>query len=79
MPANEWADSTLLQGKDVRRVIVNGRRTTDLEVTDLVAEAGVAFQNPFDQITGAAITVYDEVAIGPENLGFVAPGFDRPD
>ncbi len=63
--------SHFFKGKMRGEVIVNGRRTTDLEVTDLVAEVGVVFQNPFDQITGAASTVYDEVAIGPENLGLL--------
>ena len=57
------------KGKMLGEVIVNGRRTAELEVTDMVGEVGVVFQNPFDQITGAASTVYDEVAIGPENLG----------
>lgn len=50
-------------------VLVNGRKTTEVEVTEMVKEIGVVFQNPFDQLTGAASTVFDEVAIGPENLG----------
>lgn len=51
-------------------VVVNGRNTRTIEITDLVREISVVFQNPFDQLTGAANTVYEEVAIGPENMGF---------
>lgn len=57
------------KGRMEGEVLVNGKKTSDLEVTDLVTEISVVFQNPFDQVTGAADRVYDEVAIGPENLG----------
>jgi len=50
-------------------VIVNNKNTAEVEVADMVKDIGVVFQNPFDQLTGAANTVFDEVAIGPENLG----------
>jgi len=57
------------KGRMVGEVIINGRKTSDVEPSDLVTEIGVVFQNPFDQLTGSASTVYDEVAIGPESLG----------
>jgi len=50
-------------------VIINGNKTTEKDVAELCTEIGVVFQNPFDQLTGAASQVFDEVAIGPENLG----------
>jgi energy-coupling factor transport system ATP-binding protein len=51
-------------------VHVNGKNTRGCSICDLVKEIGIVFQNPFDQITGSASTVYEEVAIGPENFGF---------
>ncbi len=35
----------------------------------LAGTAGLVFANPFNQITGARFTVYEEVAFGLENLG----------
>jgi len=58
------------KGKMYGEVTINGRNTAEVEPSDLVTEISVVFQNPFDQLTGSASTVYDEVAIGPENLGF---------
>jgi energy-coupling factor transporter ATP-binding protein EcfA2 len=44
----------------------------DLQKSNLsqwVLIAGLAFQNPFNQISGAKYTVYEEVAFGLENTG----------
>ncbi len=38
-------------------------------LNDWVRNVGVAFQNPFNQISGAKFTVYDEIAFGLENMG----------
>lgn len=51
---------------DVR---VAGRSIPDTPLTDLAGLAGLVFQNPFNQITGARFTVLEEVAFGLENLG----------
>jgi len=46
-------------GHDVRRT----------PVSQLAADVGLVFHNPFNQISGARYTVLEEVAFGLENLG----------
>ncbi len=38
-------------------------------LNEWVVNVGLVFQNPFNQISGAKFTVYEEVAFGLENLG----------
>ena len=48
----------------------------DLKSTTLnewVLNVGLVFQNPFNQISGAKFTVYEEIAFGLENLGVPRP------
>jgi len=46
-------------GQDIRRV----------RLEDWVLKVGLVFQNPFNQISGAKFTVYEEIAFGLENIG----------
>lgn len=57
------------QGELVGRVHVAGLETKDHPLEDIVLVSGLVFQNPFNQISGAKFTVYDEIAFGLENLG----------
>lgn len=50
-------------------VRVNGADTNMMPLADLVTQVGMVFQNPFNQISGAKLTVAEEIAFGPENLG----------
>lgn len=50
-------------------VTVDGRDTRETTIGDLATTAGMLFENPFDQLTGASTTVLEEVAYGLENLG----------
>ncbi len=50
-------------------VVVDGRRTTDHPLGDLVTRCGLVFSNPLNQISGARYTVREELAFGLENLG----------
>lgn len=63
------------------RVTVAGLETRDHPLEDIVLVAGLAFQNPSNQISGAKFTVYEEVAFGLENLGIprdeMRPRLDR--
>jgi energy-coupling factor transporter ATP-binding protein EcfA2 len=54
-----------LEGK----VEVAGVETKSSTLNEWVLNVGLAFQNPFNQITGAKYTVYEEIAFGLENLG----------
>jgi energy-coupling factor transport system ATP-binding protein len=50
-------------------VRVNGTDTKETTLADLVTPVGIAFQNPFNQISGSKLTVTEEIAFGLENLG----------
>lgn len=50
-------------------VRVNGVDTKQTALADLVTRVGMVFQNPFHQISGAKLTVTEEIAFGLENLG----------
>lgn len=51
------------------RVVVDGLDTATTPLSELVAHVGLVFQNPFNQLSGAKLTVEHEVAFGLENLG----------
>jgi energy-coupling factor transport system ATP-binding protein len=46
-----------------------GKDTLESSLNDIVLHVGLVFQNPFNQISGAKFTVYEELAFGLENLG----------
>lgn len=50
-------------------VRVSGADTRQTPLAELVTQVGMVFQNPFNQISGAKLTVREEVAFGLENLG----------
>ena len=50
-------------------VQVAGLDSNTATLNDWVLRTGLVFQNPFNQISGAKYTVYEEVAFGLENLG----------
>lgn len=51
-------------------VMVCGMDTRSTPVSELCRHVGLVFQNPFNQLSGAKDTVYDEVGYGLQNLGF---------
>lgn len=50
-------------------VVVGGIDTRETTVDELSKTVGLVFQNPFTQVTGAKLTVYEEIAFGLENIG----------
>ncbi len=50
-------------------VEVDGMNTQESTLSDWVRKVGLVFQNPFNQISGAKYTVFEEVAFGLENSG----------
>lgn len=50
-------------------VIVDGIEVVKSNVSELSHKAGIVFQNPFTQVTGSKLTVYEEIAFGLENMG----------
>lgn len=57
------------KGKLKGDVIVDGIDIRDWDLDELSAQIGYVFQNPFTQISGIKPTVFEEVAMGLENLG----------
>jgi energy-coupling factor transport system ATP-binding protein len=57
------------RGKLEGRITVAGLDTATTPMAELVTHVGLVFQNPFNQLSGAKLTVAEEVAFGLENLG----------
>ncbi len=53
-------------------VRIDGREAAKTPVGTLCQKIGLVFQNPFNQLSGAKDTVFDEVGYGLQNLG-IAP------
>lgn len=50
-------------------VTVDGTDIRETSIGDMSSQVGLVFENPFDQLTGASMTVLEEVAFGLENMG----------
>lgn len=48
---------------------VDGKKSSESTLDEWVLNVGLAFQNPFNQISGAKYTVFEEIAFGLENIG----------
>jgi energy-coupling factor transporter ATP-binding protein EcfA2 len=57
------------KGELTGSVIVDGRDLQQSTLSEWVLTVGLAFQNPFNQISGAKYTVFEELAFGLENIG----------
>jgi energy-coupling factor transporter ATP-binding protein EcfA2 len=57
------------KGELAGRVEVAGLQSDKSNLSEWVVNVGLAFQNPFNQISGAKYTVFEEVAFGLENTG----------
>ena len=51
------------------KVLVDDVEVRNVEVDELCQKVGMVFQNPFNQVTGSKLTVYEEIAFGLENFG----------
>ena len=57
----------LFEGKMKGNIFINGKNTRKAEIWELANSVGLIFQNPESQLF--TLTVEDELAFGPENLG----------
>ena len=57
------------KGELTGTVEVAGSETHSSTLNEWVMNVGLAFQNPFNQISGAKYTVFEEIAFGLENIG----------
>lgn len=51
------------------KVLVQGIEVAKEPISEVSKKVGVVFQNPFTQVTGSKLTVYEEIGFGLENLG----------
>ena len=57
------------KGELTGTVEVAGMEAHNSILSEWVLNVGLAFQNPFNQISGAKYTVFEELAFGLENIG----------
>jgi energy-coupling factor transporter ATP-binding protein EcfA2 len=57
------------KGEFTGTVEVAGMESHNSTLSEWVLNVGLAFQNPFNQISGAKYTVFEELAFGLENIG----------
>jgi energy-coupling factor transporter ATP-binding protein EcfA2 len=57
------------KGELTGTVEINGNDLHKSNLHEWVLQVGLAFQNPFNQISGAKYTVFEEIAFGLENIG----------
>jgi energy-coupling factor transport system ATP-binding protein len=57
------------KGELTGTVEVDGVESNKSTLDEWVLNVGLAFQNPFNQISGAKYTVFEEIAFGLENIG----------
>ena len=57
------------KGELTGTVQVDGKDLQTSTLSEWVLTVGLAFQNPFNQISGAKYTVFEELAFGLENIG----------
>jgi energy-coupling factor transport system ATP-binding protein len=57
------------QGEFSGRVNVAGTDTRETTIGELAERVGFVFESPFDQLTGASLTVLEEAAFALENMG----------
>lgn len=57
------------KGELTGTVEVAGNESQNSSLSEWVMNVGLAFQNPFNQISGAKYTVFEEIAFGLENIG----------
>lgn len=81
--ANESGKSTLclvasglapgsIRGALTGRLTIDGADMAGRPLHEFATRVGIAFQNPATQLSGASGSVFEEVALGPMNLGLPA-------
>ncbi|KAA0285298.1 MAG: ABC transporter ATP-binding protein [Chloroflexi bacterium] len=57
------------KGEISGEIEVDGKKSSESTLDEWVLNVGLTFQNPFNQISGAKYTVFEEIAFGLENIG----------
>lgn len=51
------------------KIFLDELQVASSPISEVCKKAGIVFQNPFNQVTGSKLTVYDEISFGLENMG----------
>lgn len=51
------------------KVLIDDLEVAKHSISQVCRKVGIVFQNPFNQVTGSKLTVYEEIAFGLENMG----------
>ena len=51
------------------KVWIDNREAAKVPISELCRQVGLVFQNPFNQLSGAKDTIFEEVAFGLQNFG----------
>ena len=60
---------TMFRGAYGGKVMIDGVEASKVPIAVLCQKVGLVFQNPFNQLSGAKDTVFEEIAFGLQNLG----------
>lgn len=60
---------TMFRGAYGGKIRIDGVETAITPIAQLCQKVGLVFQNPFNQLSGAKDTVFEEIAFGLQNLG----------
>ena len=51
------------------KVYIDHVEVAKSDISEMCKKVGIVFQNPFNQVTGSKISVYEEIGFGLENMG----------
>lgn len=60
---------TMFRGAYGGKLLIDGMEAAKAPIAELCRHVGLVFQNPFNQLSGAKETVFEEIAFGLQNLG----------
>ncbi|QOV20535.1 energy-coupling factor ABC transporter ATP-binding protein [Blautia liquoris] len=60
---------TMFKGAYGGKILIGKKNAAETPIAELCQSVGLVFQNPFNQLSGAKETVFDEIAFGLQNLG----------
>lgn len=60
---------TMFRGAYGGKLLIDGVEAAKTPIAELCQKVGLVFQNPFNQLSGAKDTVFEEIAFGLQNLG----------
>ena len=60
---------TFYRGAYGGKIWVDDIEVAKSSISSVCRKIGIVFQNPFNQVTGSKLTVYEEIAFGLENMG----------